>query len=104
MSAEVTYVDKIRKNETTNLWRMRFGRISYSKLDVMMKKLVLRGLLQLEVRTYSICANCQYGKTYQFPYADSKFQAIEPLKLVHFYVFGPVKQASNSGMKYGDLH
>ncbi|GMJ08723.1 hypothetical protein HRI_004541500 [Hibiscus trionum] len=100
MSAEVAYVDMTSKNETADLWHMRLGHVSYYKLDVMMKKSMLRGLPELEVRTDAICAGCQYGKAHQLPYADSKFQAKEPLELVHSDVFGPFKQASNGGMKY----
>ena len=31
MSAETTYVNKMRKNETANLWHARLGHVSYSK-------------------------------------------------------------------------
>lgn len=34
MSIEATYVDKIRRNETTNIWHMRLNYISYCKLSV----------------------------------------------------------------------
>ncbi|RVX10691.1 Retrovirus-related Pol polyprotein from transposon RE1 [Vitis vinifera] len=44
MSAETAYVDKTRKNETTDLWHMRLSHVSYSKLIVMMKKSMLKGL------------------------------------------------------------
>lgn len=55
-SAESTYVDKIQKNETTDLWHMRSSHVSYSKLDVKMKMSMLKGLPQLEVRTeHNLC-------------------------------------------------
>jgi len=79
---------------------MRFGHVSYSKLDVMMKRLMLKGLPQLEVRKGTVCAGCQYGKAHQLPYKESKFKAKEPLELVQSDVFGPVKQASISRRKY----
>ena len=100
MSAETAYVDKTRKNETTDLWHMRLGHVSYHKLNVMMKKSMLKGLPQLDVRTNTVCAGCQYGKAHQLPYEESKFKAKEPLELVHSDVFGPVKQPSISGMRY----
>ncbi|RVW95735.1 Retrovirus-related Pol polyprotein from transposon TNT 1-94 [Vitis vinifera] len=100
MSAETAYVDKTRKNETADLWHMRLSHISYSKLTMMMKKSMLKGLPQLEVRKYTICAGCQYGKAHQLPYEESKWKAKGPLELIHSDVFGPVKQASLSGMKY----
>lgn len=100
MSAETAYVDKTRKNETADLWHMRLSHISYSKLTVMMKKLMLKGLPQLEVRKDTICAGCQYGNAHQLLYEESKWKAKGPLELIHSNVFGPVKQASLSGMKY----
>ncbi|WKA04964.1 hypothetical protein VitviT2T_022957 [Vitis vinifera] len=75
MSAETAYVDKTRKNETTDLWHMRLSHISYSKLTVMMKKSMLKGLPQLEVRKDTICVGCQYGKAHQLPYEESKWKA-----------------------------
>ncbi|KAA8547802.1 hypothetical protein F0562_004231 [Nyssa sinensis] len=58
MSAETAYVEKTRKNETADLWHMRLSHVSYSKLTVMMKKSMLKGLPQLEVRKDTICAGC----------------------------------------------
>ena len=100
MTAETAYVEKTRRNETADLWHMRLSHVSYSKLDVMMKKSMLKGLPQLEVRIDSVCAGCQYGKAHQLPYKESKFKAKEPLELIHSDVFGPIKQASIGGMKY----
>ncbi|KAE8695620.1 tir-nbs resistance protein [Hibiscus syriacus] len=88
MSAESAYIDRTRKNESSYLWHMRLGHVSYSKLSMMVKKSMLKGLPQLDVRTDMVCAGCQYGK------------AKEPLELVHSDVFGPVKQQSISGMWY----
>ncbi|KAA8537136.1 hypothetical protein F0562_029638 [Nyssa sinensis] len=50
MSTETAYVDKTRKNETTDLWHMRLSHVSYFKLDVMIKKSMLKGLPQLEIQ------------------------------------------------------
>jgi len=100
MSVETAYVDKTRRNKTTDLRHMRLGHVSYSKLDVMIKRSMLKGLPQLEVRKDTVCAGCQYGKAHQLPYKESKFKAKEPLELVHSDVFEPVKQASISGRKY----
>ena len=100
MSAEIAYVDKMRKNETTELWHMKLSHVSYSKLDMMMRKSMLKGLPQLEVRTNMVCAGCQYGKAHLFSYEESKFKAKEPFELIHYNVFGPVKQASIGGMRY----
>lgn len=100
MSAEAAYVDRTRRNETADLWHARLGHVSYHRLKVMMKRSMLKGLPQLDIREDIICAGCQYGKAHQLPYEDSEFKSKMPLELVHSDVFGPVKQASVSGMKY----
>ena len=71
MSAESAYVDKIRRNETADLWHTQLGHVSYSKLSMMVKKSMLKGLPQLDVRTDTVCAGCQYGKAHQLPYEES---------------------------------
>ena len=91
MSEKSAYVDKTRRNETIDLWHMRLGLVSYSKLSVMMMKSMLQGLPQLDVRIDTVYAGCQYGKAHQLPYEESKFKAKKPLELVHYKVFGPVK-------------
>jgi len=100
MSVETAYVDKTRRNETANLWHMQLGHVSHSKLDVMMKRSMLKGLPQLEVAKDTVCAGYQYGKAHQLPFKESKFKVNEPLELVYSGVFGPVKQDSISGRKY----
>ncbi|KAL0451639.1 UNVERIFIED_CONTAM: Retrovirus-related Pol polyprotein from transposon TNT 1-94 [Sesamum latifolium] len=97
---ETAYVDKARRNETADLWHMRLSHVSYSKLDTMMKKSMLKGLPKLEVRRDTVCAGYQYSKAHQLPYEESNFRAKEPLELIHSDVFGPVRQASIGGMKY----
>ncbi|KAH9726925.1 hypothetical protein KPL70_008466 [Citrus sinensis] len=91
---------KTRQEGTADLWHMRLGHVNYSKLSVMVKKSMLKGLPQLDVRTNTVCAGCQYGKAHQLPYEESKFKAKKPLELIHSDVFGPVKQPSIGGMRY----
>ena len=64
MSAESYYMDKTRKNETTDFWHARLGHVSYHKMKVMMSKSMLKGLPQLECREDTVCAGCQYGKAH----------------------------------------
>ncbi|KAH0758822.1 hypothetical protein KY290_022315 [Solanum tuberosum] len=100
MSAETTYVEKTQSKETTNLWHARLGHVSYNKLKIMMQQSKLKGLPKLEIREDIICVGCQYGKAHQLPYRESKYQAKEPLELVHSDVFGPVKQSCINGYRY----
>lgn len=103
MSAQTAYVDKTRRNETADLWHARLGHVNYHKLKVMMKKSMLKGLPQLDVREDTVCAGCQYGKAHQLPYENFEYRAKEPLELVHSDVFGPVKQPSISDFRYMTL-
>ncbi|KAJ4723417.1 Retrovirus-related Pol polyprotein from transposon TNT 1-94 [Melia azedarach] len=100
MSAESAYVEKTRKNETADLWHARLVHVGYKKLKVMMRKTMLKGLPQLDIREDTVCAGCQYGKAHQLPYKESRFRAEKPLQLIHLDVFGPVKQPSISGHRY----
>ena len=100
MSAETSYVKETRSNETTNLWHARLGHMSYIKLKNIMQQSKLKGFPQREIRGDTIHVGCQYGKAHQLPYGESKYQAKEPLELVHSNVFGPVKQSSISGYRY----
>ncbi|KAH7838815.1 hypothetical protein Vadar_031486 [Vaccinium darrowii] len=98
MSAESTYVDKTRKNETADLWHARLGHVSYHKLKIMMKKAMLKDLPQLDVREDVICAGCQYGKAHQLPLPKAKLGFVSPYEKLwstppivsHFRVFGCV--------------
>lgn len=47
MSAEAAYVNKKQKNETTNLWHGRLDHLSYNKLKIVIKKIMLKELSQL---------------------------------------------------------
>ena len=100
MSAQTAYVDKTRKNETADLWHARLGHMSYIKVKVMMKKSMLKGLLELDVKEDIICAGCQFGKAHQLSYEDSNFKSQAPLELIHSNIFQPVKQHSVSGLRY----
>lgn len=84
----------------SNLWHARLGHMSYHKLKVMVEKSMVKGLSNIEVRTDTICTSCQFGKSHQLPFQQSKYKAKEPLELVRSDVFGPVKHASISGTKY----
>lgn len=94
MLVESTYVKKSIRNETIDLWHMRLGHINYHKLSMIMKRLILKGLPQLDVKTNTINARCQYDKAHQLPYEESKFKLEEQLELIHSDVFGAIKHTS----------
>ena len=63
-------------------------------------KQMLEGFPQLIIQEGIICMSCQYGKVHQLPYERSKFQAKDPLKLVHSNIFRLIKQPSMQGYHY----
>ncbi|KAJ4956518.1 hypothetical protein NE237_013301 [Protea cynaroides] len=103
MIAQEAYVDRTRQHETTDLWHARLAHVGFTKLKVMMQRKLVRGLLELEVRSDTVCSGCQYGKAHQLPYVESKFQAKMPLELVHLHVFGKVATKSIGGDNGGSL-
>ena len=74
LTTESVYVDKTRKNETTDLWHVRLGHVGYHKLKLIMEKFMLKGLPQLEVKTGVVYAGCQYDKAHQLPYKESSLK------------------------------
>ncbi|KAL4384135.1 hypothetical protein GQ457_15G011530 [Hibiscus cannabinus] len=62
MSAEAAYVDKTRRNETTELWHMRLSHVSYSKLDVMMNKSMLKEFPKLEEKSKTLSKFKEFKK------------------------------------------
>ena len=58
LSVESGYTNKTRRKETVDLWHARLTHVSYHKLNMMMNKLILRGLPQLDVRIDTVCARC----------------------------------------------
>ncbi|KAJ0445113.1 putative RNA-directed DNA polymerase [Helianthus annuus] len=100
LSAESVYVEKAKQNETADLWHARLSHVGYDRLEVMMKKELVRGLPSLEIKKEVVCAGCQYGKAHQLPYELSEHKTKELLEIIHSDVLGPIKQASNTGKRY----
>lgn len=65
-----------------------------------MKKGMLKGLPQLDVKEDVVCVGCQYEKTHQLSYEESTYKSKTSLELIHSDVYGPMKQTSISGFKY----
>ena len=61
---------------------------------------MLKGCPQLEVRTNTVCASCQYGKTHQLPCKESKFKAKKLLEPIRSDVFRLVEQHFIGGMRF----
>ena len=62
MSAKTSFMDKTRKNEIADLWHIWLSKVGYSKLRIIMKKSILKGLSKILARPYAIHVGCQCGK------------------------------------------
>lgn len=100
LSAETTYVDRIRGSPNADMWHSRLGHVSYDNLGLMMNKKLVVGLTQLSIPKGFVCSGCQFGKTHLHNFHHSSFKTKEPLEVVHYDVFGPMKCTSIRGMKY----
>ncbi|KAK1413456.1 hypothetical protein QVD17_35229 [Tagetes erecta] len=100
LSAESAYVNKAKTNQTAELWHARLSHVGYDRLELMMKKELVRGLPTFEINRQVVCAGCQYGKAHQQPFEDSTYKATAPLEMIHSDVFGPVSHPSISGLRY----
>ncbi|XP_071703913.1 uncharacterized protein [Rutidosis leptorrhynchoides] len=78
MSVEEAYVDKTRKSETVDLWHSRLSHFGYDKLEIMMKKSLLKGLPKLEVKKEVVCDGCQFGKAHQL---QNKSETLDKFKI-----------------------
>ncbi|KAJ0601440.1 putative RNA-directed DNA polymerase [Helianthus annuus] len=100
LSAESTYVDKAKQNQTADLWHARLSHVGYDRLELIMKRNLINGLPSFEVNKEMVCAGCQFGKSHQLPFEPSSHKTKEPLEIVHSDVLGPIKQESNTGKRY----
>ncbi|KAM0065667.1 putative RNA-directed DNA polymerase [Helianthus debilis subsp. tardiflorus] len=100
LSAGTAYVDKTKSNQGFDIWHQRLGHVGYDRLELIVKRNLVAGIPDVEVKKNMVCAGCQYGKAHQLPYESSNYHATKPLELVHSDVFGPVKQKSIKGMRY----
>lgn len=100
MSTESAYVKKTQKNDIADLWHENLECVGNGKLNVVMKKRILKILPQLEVIKDAVCARWQYEKAHKLSFKEFDFKEKQPLELVYSDVFGHVKQPYIRGLWY----
>lgn len=84
----------------SKLWHDRYGHLNYGDLEVLLKKMMVRGFPIID-RLSDICETCQFGKQHKnsFP-SQSSWQAKRLLHLIHSDLCGPTKVLSLGGNIY----
>ncbi|GAU36545.1 hypothetical protein TSUD_277510 [Trifolium subterraneum] len=88
------------KEDTSQLWHMRYGHLSIKGLNTLVKMDMVRGLPDLEDFSEK-CIDCLTGKQHRevIP-KQAKWRASVKLDLVHSDICGPINPTSNGGNRY----
>ena len=91
---------KVSSENETQLWHDRYGHLSYKGLKTLIKKEMVKDLLELK-KVSDICSKCMVGKQHREPIPKTtKWRAIMKLELIQSDVCGPINPQSNGGNKY----
>ena len=87
--------------ENSLLWHRRFGHASFSLLDKLRSKELVRGLPSIKFLTDKVCDACAKGKHVRSSFKSKKLvSTTKPLELIHMDLCGPMRIQSRSGKKY----
>lgn len=83
-----------------DLWHRRYGHLSYSGMQTLVEKEMVRGMTSVEMNK-GVCEVCMKGKQNRenIP-KGSMWRASRGLELVHTDICGPITPASESGKRY----
>jgi hypothetical protein len=89
-------------NEEQWVWHRRLSQVSMSRISQLKKLGLVRGLPNLKFASDDLCEACHRGKFSKTYFKENiVVSTSRPLELLHIDLFGPVKNASNNGKKYG---
>lgn len=93
------YVTEKHENELRK-WHKRFGHISYSGLDRLIKCKMVNGLNEhLQINKVEFCSACISGKMNRLPFG-TRLRSKRLLEIIHTDVCGPITPASFDDNKY----
>ena len=92
-----SYAQNVLSSNETQLWHLRYGHLFFSSLNLLQKKSMVKGIPMIAIQKSS-CESYILVKLKRdsFPHAAT-YKAKEPLKLVHTYLCGPMKEQSQGG-------
>ena len=86
--------------DNTQLWRCRYGHLSFNGLRILQNKQMVRGLPQLKDSS-KVCTDCLVGQQHTEAIPKRSFwRESRRLQLVHADICGPITPVSNSKMRY----
>ncbi|KAD0657028.1 hypothetical protein E3N88_43918 [Mikania micrantha] len=87
-------------DETAWLWHARLGHLNFEAIRKMSKEGLAKGIPKVEHKS-QVCEACLVGKQKQLPFPPhAKFQANQPLELIHADLCGPISPSTLVGNKY----
>lgn len=83
------------------LWHKKLSHLNFKTINMLMKKELVRGLVQQEFHQEGLCEDCQMGKLRRSVHKSKQVNTnTEPLKLIHMDLFGPVNVQSLARKRY----
>ncbi|XP_056691797.1 uncharacterized protein [Spinacia oleracea] len=83
------------------LWHKRFGHASFSLLDKLRSKELVRGLPSIKFLKDKVCEACAKGKHVRSYFKPKNIvRTTKPLELIHMDLCGPMRIQSRSGKRY----
>ena len=83
------------------LWHKRLGHASFSLLDTLRPKDLVRGLPSIKFKKDEVCDPCAKGKHVRSSFKPKNVVTTsKPLELIHMDLCGPMRIQSRSGKRY----
>ncbi|XP_070045585.1 uncharacterized protein [Nicotiana tomentosiformis] len=90
-------------NDDAELWHRRLGHASFSLLNKLIKKDIIRGLPKSKFKDHKVCDVCVKGKQVRYSFKPKKeVSTSSPLDLLHMDMYGPMRMPSRGGKKTKD--
>ena len=84
------------------LWHKKLSHLNFKTMNSLVKRELVRGLIEMEFSPDGLCEACEKGKSKRASHKKKTMTDItEPLELLHMDLFGPVNVMSMSRKKYG---
>ena len=101
---EATALAAYPRIETAELWHRRFGHLSYSNLEALVRDDMVDGIKvpdsDFKAAGDTICEPCILAKHHKAPFPTSKRESSRALELLHMDLCGPMIVPSLGGSKY----
>ncbi|XP_075077220.1 putative mitochondrial protein AtMg00300 [Nicotiana tabacum] len=88
-------------DDDAELWHRRLGHASFSLLNKLIKKDIIRGMPKSKFKDHKVYDACVKGKQAKYSFKPKKeVSTSSPLDLLHMDIYGPMRMPSRGGKKY----